>query len=275
MKQGDNLPLRIITGVVAAVYLVAALTFRGWFFHISVIAISLMSLWEANHAINETGRKTSVWAAFVYAGGMVPAYFLGGMPAVIALYALCVLATLFTLVLRGNDDWAVTSVLVYPMIPLTCLLLLPSVITEASVYSVALWLVFAVAFATDTCAYIVGKAIGKHHIEAIRRVSPNKTLEGFIGGIAGGTLICAAVVFIARQAGNLTLGVAEWLPLGLVGALASEVGDLTASAIKRSCGIKDFGRFFPGHGGVLDRLDGVLFNAVWVMAYFVVRGFYF
>lgn len=116
----------------------------------------------------------------------------------------------------------------------------------------ARWVLFVLAltFAADTGAYFVGHAVGR--IKLAPRVSPRKTWEGVLGGMALAALV--------GYAGSQWFGLASrtLVPLCLVGAAYSVVGDLTESMFKRAVGLKDSGRLFPGHGGVLDRIDGVL-----------------
>ena len=115
-------------------------------------------------------------------------------------------------------------------------------------------LVISVVWAADSVAYFVGLGVGRHKL--LPRVSPNKSLEGAVAGILGG--IAAGVLF----------GWAARFPLSMAGtvgalcAIASVCGDLWESAIKREVGVKDAGWVLPGHGGILDRFDGLLFAAV-------------
>jgi phosphatidate cytidylyltransferase len=122
---------------------------------------------------------------------------------------------------------------------------------------------------TDTGAFFTGKSIGKHKLAPV--VSPNKTWEGSAGGFAA-ALIGMAVLFALQRQG---LAFPEWslsryIATGALLSVVSQIGDLFESALKRSAGVKDSGRLFPGHGGVLDRCDGFLFAAplLYYMAYF-------
>ncbi|WP_405319341.1 phosphatidate cytidylyltransferase [Frisingicoccus sp.] len=121
-------------------------------------------------------------------------------------------------------------------------------------------LVFLSAWGNDTCAYCVGMLIGKHKMTP--KLSPKKSVEGLIGGIAGAILLGSGYGTLFGQ--NLpSLGNAA-ISSGIicgVGAVIAVVGDLTASAVKRDTGIKDYGKLIPGHGGVLDRFDSILFTA--------------
>lgn len=117
------------------------------------------------------------------------------------------------------------------------------------------WLLAALAlvWAADTGAYFAGRHLGRRKLAPT--ISPNKTVEGALGGIAGAVLVALAFGALAGA------GVAQWPGLALVAlvaALASIVGDLVESLLKRQAGVKDSGDLIPGHGGVLDRIDGVL-----------------
>ena len=121
-------------------------------------------------------------------------------------------------------------------------------------------LVFLCSWGCDTCAYCVGMLIGKHKMSP--KLSPKKSVEGAIGGVAGAAILGA--VYAAAMGGHLEGSGNKVLIYALicaVGALISMVGDLAASAIKRNHDIKDYGKLIPGHGGVLDRFDSVIFTA--------------
>ena len=117
----------------------------------------------------------------------------------------------------------------------------------------------AIAFITDGGAYFVGVLFGKR--KAFPRVSPKKTVEGCIGGIAAG--IVSMIVFGVIINFNTTFEVRFWALIiyGFVGAIVTELGDLAFSLIKREYDIKDYGRLLPGHGGMLDRFDSMIFAA--------------
>ena len=114
-------------------------------------------------------------------------------------------------------------------------------------------LVFIGAWITDTFAYFVGRVAGRHKL--IPDISPKKTVEGSIGGIV---FCVAAFVGFAFIIGIEYIGVGWLILSGVIVSVVSQIGDLSMSAIKREHGIKDYGRVFPGHGGVLDRFDSVL-----------------
>lgn len=122
------------------------------------------------------------------------------------------------------------------------------------------WLVFLCSWGCDTCAYCVGMLCGKHKMAP--KLSPKKSIEGAVGGILGAALLGALYALaINRFASASDVNVLQYALICSAGAVISQVGDLAASAIKRNHDIKDYGRLIPGHGGILDRFDSVIFTA--------------
>jgi phosphatidate cytidylyltransferase len=129
------------------------------------------------------------------------------------------------------------------------------------------WLLFLyfVIWASDTGAYYVGTAFGRHRL--YERISPKKSVEGLVGGTAASMLVALLCSFWLLPG----LGAGEALVLGAVLALVGTVGDLAESMIKRSVGVKDSGALIPGHGGLLDRMDSLLFAAPVLFFYLRMR----
>lgn len=130
-------------------------------------------------------------------------------------------------------------------------------IFPGGVYTV--WLVFICSWGSDTCAYCVGMLVGKHKMAP--KLSPKKSVEGGIGGIFGAALLGVLYALAINKWGEAGAGVVRFAVIGAVGGAISQVGDLAASAIKRNHNIKDYGTLIPGHGGILDRFDSVIFTA--------------
>lgn len=122
-------------------------------------------------------------------------------------------------------------------------------------------LAITVTFANDTGAYFAGRALGKHKLAPA--ISPGKTVEGAIGGLLASVL----AVFAARAFFMPSLSVRDCLMIGVPAAVVGPAGDLVESLLKRSVGAKDSGRLLPGHGGILDRIDALLFVGAYVCLY--------
>lgn len=127
------------------------------------------------------------------------------------------------------------------------------------------WLVVITAFGTDIMAYFTGYAFGKHKL--CPKISPKKTIEGSVGGTLGSIILCGIFGFFFAK--PLLI---HCLIIGLLGGIISQFGDLTASVFKRKMGIKDYGNLIPGHGGILDRFDSVLFTGPLVFYYLSALG---
>lgn len=122
------------------------------------------------------------------------------------------------------------------------------------------WLIFIGAWGSDTCAYCIGMLIGKHKIAP--KLSPKKSLEGCIAGVLGAALLGFVYAIIV---GNRITAIQNphliFAVIGAASSIISQLGDLAASAIKRNHDIKDYGNLIPGHGGILDRFDSIIFTA--------------
>jgi len=132
------------------------------------------------------------------------------------------------------------------------------------------WLIFISAWACDTFAYFTGRFMGKRKLAPI--LSPKKTIEGAIGGTIGAAFTAAVFAYVLTGLNYIdyeTNLVFICAVVGGIGAVFAQMGDLTASAIKRHTGIKDYGKLIPGHGGILDRFDSVICTAP--MVYIVVQ----
>ena len=122
------------------------------------------------------------------------------------------------------------------------------------------WLIFIGAWGSDTCAYSVGMLIGKRKF--LPKLSPNKSLEGCIGGVIGAALLGFIYALIFRkQIHGVNNPLLAYTIICGVSSVISQLGDLAASAIKRNHDIKDYGTLIPGHGGIIDRFDSVIFIA--------------
>lgn len=121
---------------------------------------------------------------------------------------------------------------------------------------VLIWFVFFASWGTDVFAYLIGKNFGKHKFT---EVSPNKSIEGCIGGIVGALIMILIYTIVCNQSFGMDINYVYAGFVAILLSMISQIGDLAASSIKRYCGIKDYSNLIPGHGGMLDRIDSVIF----------------
>lgn len=138
-----------------------------------------------------------------------------------------------------------------------------------------LLLAIVVTVCTDTFAYLVGSSLRGPKL--CPRISPNKTISGSVGGLFGGVVSALLLYLIFISNNNFVtafgaIGGKVWhiVLLGVIGSIISQCGDLVASALKRHARVKDYGTIFPGHGGVMDRVDALIFNAMFVFVFFII-----
>lgn len=181
--------------------------------------------------------------------------FLGSYPQVYLMWFGLVVVMSFLYMFKINErkinDGFVTMVGIFYVIFFSFHVVL---IDQSGMYSILIWLVFITAFGTDICAYFTGMLMGKHKL--CPDLSPKKTIEGAIGGVVG-SIILSGVFSLIFCREYLIL----CLIIGVVGSVMAQLGDLSASLVKRKIKIKDYGNLIPGHGGILDRFDSVLFTA--------------
>lgn len=245
-------------------------------FNILIYAFSLLGTYEVYRALkhaengNEafscgTGRAAGcIVAACTLAFVPVHTFFGGAWSVAVLGLGVVAIAALEVAAPSGAKSFGSRILaLLYPDAFLFCML----AVNALPVHSLhALLLIFVTSPLADTFAYLVGSAIGGKKL--CPKISPNKTVSGAVGGLVGGALGALILHFIFPS----VLGMqAEWLiflVIGLAAAFFTEAGDLFESYIKRRVGIKDMGKLLPGHGGVMDRIDGILFCSAFTAAVF-------
>lgn len=246
----SNLRLRVLSALVLGPVALAAVWFGGTAFTLFVGLTALLLLHE--------------WLAIVGAGRPRPAAVAGYAAVFLALVAVALgavavafllvaagAAAAFLLGLRsGGERWVAEGTLYAGLTGVTLIAL-----RNGEFGLVAVGYLFFVVWATDIAAYFVGRSVGGPKLWP--RVSPKKTWSGAIGGAVAAMLVGLAGSLLA---GSFALGV--WLAASLILSIFSQVGDLFESAVKRHFGVKDSGRIIPGHGGIMDRVDGIVGAAV-------------
>ncbi|MCU0790353.1 MAG: phosphatidate cytidylyltransferase [Nitratireductor sp.] len=253
----SELALRVASALVMLA-VVLGMTFAGgyWFAAFCAIAVFLVAT-EFSSLTRLSLPKGFTTAILAFVAATVAAWFVAG-PAVsfqvlLAGLALLALSQLFV----HRKLWA-AACLAYSVLPFLALCLLRGD-SEKGLHAVLF--VFACVFAADTFAYFAGRAIGGPKLAP--RVSPNKTWAGFFGGLAGSVAVGVLLLVIIGYRPGLTA-----VEFALAISLVSQMGDLFESWVKRRFGKKDSGAMIPGHGGLLDRIDGLIFACVaaWVAA---------
>lgn len=260
---------RMIVGTISAVVLLLALFFSEWTFYAVLIAASFLALSELYAALQRTGFHPLRWTGLAFSALFVPAGYFGGLEAVIPLYAMLGFASLAHRLFHPEctlkDILSSIFSLFYIGIPFMLLLFTFRLQPEACGL-VAVLTAVVCPLSSDTFAFFAGTLLGRHKLSP--EISPNKTMEGSAGGVIGSVLAGAALFLWVQRIWGLSIGLEHFLILGVLCSVTAQMGDLAASSVKRMAGIKDFGNLFPGHGGMLDRIDSILFTVPVVFVYY-------
>ena len=250
---------RLLSGIVLVIAALVLIITGGDVLLISTLIISYIGMFELYrifHIEKEAVGIIGYLAATVYYCNLKFAFLPDTMVFVLGVLILMMFAYVFTYPKYKTEQVLAAFFGVFYVAVMLSYVYQTRMI-EAGAYIV--WLVFLCSWGCDTCAYCVGMLIGKHKMSPV--LSPKKSVEGAVGGVVGAALlgaIYAAVVGSHLEAENPVI---TYAIICAVGALISMVGDLAASAIKRNHNIKDYGTLIPGHGGILDRFDSVIFTA--------------
>ena len=265
---------RIITAVVGILVLIGVLfTFDTMIFNLVIAAITLIAIHEIYMALGFEKKDWLLYAVTVPYTLliMLSSYSVWRALVMPASFLLVLFYAIYLVVRNGTISFAKTSGLVmfsgivmfcfYSFIRLKELLPVSEYGYDAIFF---ILLILCFAWGGDTCAYFAGRAFGKHKLCPV--VSPKKTVEGAIGGVLV-TVIYSIAADRMEEFTRSNIGVSMYVIIALLACVAAVLGiygDLFASVVKRQCGIKDYGTIFPGHGGILDRFDSVMFIAPFV-----------
>ena len=255
---------RIISGVIGVAVLLPVLYFSGTVvLPIALTLLSLIAAYEMAMTVGMRGNWRFLVLSFAYAVALplLTCFMREGAAryiAVVALVTLLYILSSFTtaVLLSGKTPFSAVSEMVLGTIYATAGLAAIAYLRLLPDGAYVFGLVFVGAWVTDTMAYFTGVFLGKHKL--CPTISPKKTVEGSIGGI----LFCIlGFILYGWIVGRVHEVAPNYLMLavgGLFASIISQIGDLTASLIKREHGVKDFGKLMPGHGGVLDRFDSII-----------------
>jgi phosphatidate cytidylyltransferase len=265
----SNLAMRLATAAVCVPVILGLLFLAPpWAFLLLVLPVALVGVRELFVMTHPDDGVVQAIGVVVAAMASLAVYFGGDDPRVLltVLTAVPLVGPLVTLVRVGKIETAALRACalgfgpLFVVVPLTLLPLMRRMF--GSTGSGAVLLALGLAWFADTTAYFAGRYLGRRKLYEL--VSPKKTVEGAVGGLLG-SLVWAVLASLWFLRGALPL--AHAVPLALVGGVLGQAGDLGESLLKRSTGVKDSGGSVPGHGGVLDRVDALIFTSVVVFLY--------
>lgn len=268
---------RAVTAIILVGYAFAML-YLGTAVHYGFLDALIMSFafvgtYEMYHTFRKSEYKNSWGAPLLLCVAIYPLwYFLGYKGILIALsLSICLALAVFTFKaeMELKDLLATIFSLIYPMALVSLAFALSREFPCGGTFAIS-FAIFLPVF-SDTFAYLVGSTLGKRKL--CPSISPKKTVAGAVGGLLG-SVLCAVTFFLLFDlyavipvgyvtfSDSVAVRAVVFVVLGIVGGVLAEIGDLAASRIKRTMNIKDFGNIFPGHGGVLDRIDSIMFTLV-------------
>ena len=276
---------RTITGVLLGLLLVVLLWLPGWCMALATLICISMAVYEEMHALKLAGHRLVTWPVWTAMVVSIPLTQWLSQKVMIPLIVAALLAMTVQVLFRKEPE---LSDLVMSALPLLTVALPGLSLVTLSLIDPYLWwrttaqlplhavevvtltVTFTVPLMGDILALYVGRAIGGPKF--CPAVSPKKTIAGSIGGLFGSVLAAMIIYFLSFPLCNEATRALlprwwQYLGLGVAGGFVAQMGDLFASLVKRHCGLKDYSNIFPGHGGMLDRLDSVLFMAVLMYCY--------
>ena len=253
---------RLISGIVLVAVALLTICSGGWILYGTLTIVSLIGMFELYRAVKVQKQGENLLAVVGYLGVILHYILLSLGYSEYAMMNLIIvlIAMMFVYVFsypkyHAEQVMAAFFGVVYVGVMLSYIYQTRMIRDGAFL----VWLIFLCSWGCDTCAYCVGVLIGKHKMAPV--LSPKKSVEGGIGGVIGAALLGALYGFLVRNQVGFDHPALVCAVVCGVGGLISMVGDLAASAVKRNYGIKDYGKLIPGHGGILDRFDSVLFTA--------------
>ena len=251
---------RLVSGIILVILALVLVTTGGGVLFAAVAAISLIGMFELYRVMKL--EKTPLAAV----GYLAAALYYGFvwfekedlMMLMAAAFVMVLMAIyVFTFPKYKTEEITITFFGVFYVAVMLSYLFL---VRRAADGVYLVWLVFLSSWGCDTCAYCAGMLLGKHRLAPV--LSPKKSIEGAVGGVVGSALLgCIYAYFFGAKMDEVSNPMVACAVACAIAAVISQIGDLAASAIKRNHNVKDYGNLIPGHGGVLDRFDSMIFTA--------------
>ena len=267
-KQRSELGTRTMSSIVIAAVVLFGINYGGILWAVIASLIALKSLDEYYRLISRKGSRVSPGMGYIFSLiFLIAAMKESAQPIILAMIlSLCVFFVMTIEIFRRQktkgtsnvifNTGGIVSGILYITVPWVCMIMLGNYAFGRQI----LMTIFFCTWACDVGAYLGGKKFG--NIKLCEHVSPGKTVQGFIFGIIGSLIANAASIYFFSFPEYLMF-------IGFVCGIAGQVGDLAESLIKREAGQKDSGTLIPGHGGMLDRFDSILFNGL--LTYLILR----
>ena len=259
---------RILTGIVIFITTVLMIIFSGYIVYPIVLSLlCVRGVFELLRVMSVEKRLTVAIPAYAIAAAFpIGAYFVDADATIVYLLALAAAVFVYMMLLMGCGVFSkgkltfakiseIFTSVTYVVVSFSALSLMRYLDRGVGAYVIAL--AFIISWVCDAGAYFTGMLFGKHKL--IPEISPKKTVEGAIGGIIVATLVYLLYGFaLDKLVPDMSVNYILLAVFGLLLSVFSQLGDLVASLLKREYGIKDYGRLFPGHGGVMDRFDSTI-----------------
>lgn len=261
---------RSLSGLVYITILISAIFFsdNGFLFAGLMFIFAGISCWEFNKLLKENNFRAFfqlvIIAYFTYLSLKEETYSSN------IVFFILATGTLITHLFLSNNLFQLKKVnensmlkqqlpLLYVLIPFSLLTLTPSIVNN-TYNPYIIFGILIIIWSNDTFAYLIGKNFGKRKL--FEKISPKKTIEGFIGGLIFGVIAAFIIAYTTSS-----LSILHWIALSIIISIFGTIGDLVASKFKREANIKDSSNLIPGHGGFLDRLDSLIFVSSFVYLY--------
>lgn len=235
---------------------------------IAMTIIALLSMNEYINAVKKVANPVK-WLGYISCCSIAFIHLIpeGYLNMVVTLSVSTILMFLFTQVIVTDmkttfKDIAYTFIGIFYVV---FFIMFIAFINGMSNGNILIWYALFAAWGTDISAYIIGKYFGKHKFS---KVSPKKSIEGCIGGMIGAILLMLVYTYVANTYWGMNYSYLVIVGIGVLLSVIGQIGDFSASSIKRFVGIKDYSNLIPGHGGMLDRIDSLMFLAPFAYALF-------
>ena len=261
---------RITSSIIGLPLVVIILVFANkYIIDIAFAIVAAMSLHEYFNAFKEKSKPV-IWIGYVSSALIA---FIHVIPKEYALvFTTCIIpleiGILFLQIILTNMKTNIKDVAItfFGICYIPLFLMFIPLLNGTENGKLLIWYIFTVAWGTDIFAYLIGKKIGKHKFS---KISPNKSIEGCISGLIGAVCLSLLFTLLCNTVFGMNFSFTSTIFIAIILSIISQIGDFAASSIKRYVEIKDFSNLIPGHGGMLDRIDSVIFIAPF--AYMLLR----